>query len=448
MTSAMTAAMPLAARMRPQCLADYVGQQHLLAAGKPLHSMLKQGRLHSLLLWGPPGAGKTSLAFLLAQQIDAGWYPLSAVNSSIKDIRDKLDACAQDRLQGRQSVLFIDEIHRFNKAQQDTLLPHVEQGSFVLMGATTENPSFSVNSALISRLHVYRLLALQETEMLQILQAALNEPRLQARGLTVDAELLLSLARWSHGDARHALNILELLVDSLPADQSVITAEMAEQVFLSSPLVAFDRQGDIFYEQISALHKAVRGSSVDAALYWLARMLKGGCDPLYIARRVVRMASEDVGNADPRALSVALDAWQIQQRLGSPEGELALAQAVVYLSVAPKSNGVYLAYKQAMKLAEQTGHLPVPLHLRNASSALMKAEGYGRDYQYAHDFPLGYVPGESYWPEALTAHDANASTVKQTPLYQPTERGFEKNIKARLAELAALDQASDWQRTA
>ena len=432
-----TAAIPLAARLRPQRLADYVGQQHLLATGKPLYSMLKQGRLHSLLLCGPPGVGKTSLAFLLAQQIDAGWYPLSAVNSSIKDIRDKLEHCKEDRQQGRQSVVFIDEIHRFNKAQQDTLLPHVEQGSFVLMGATTENPSFSVNSALLSRLHVYRLLALQETDMQQILQAAFNDPQLRARGLSVDAHLLACLGRWSHGDARRALNILELVVDSLPTDQSNLTVDLAEQILASSPLVAFDRQGDIFYEQISALHKAVRGSSVDAALYWLARMLKGGCDPLYIARRVVRMASEDIGNADPRALSVALDAWQIQERLGSPEGELALAQAVGYLSVAPKSNGIYLAYKQAMQLAEQTGHLPVPLHLRNAASALMKAEGYGRDYQYAHDFPLGYVPGESYWPESLAP----------VALYQPTERGFEKNIKTRLQELAALDQASEWRRS-
>lgn len=432
----MNVAIPLAARVRPHCLSNYVGQQHLLAVGKPLHSMLKQERLHSLLLWGPPGAGKTSLAFLLAQHVDAGWYPLSAVNSSIKDIRDKLDHCAKDRQQGRQSVLFIDEIHRFNKAQQDTLLPLVEQGTFVLMGATTENPAFSVNSALLSRLHVYRLFALEEAEMQQILLAAMHDPQLRERNLNVDAELLTSLARWSHGDARRALNILELVVDSLPVDQSTLTVALAEEILLSSPLVAFDRQGDIFYEQISALHKAVRGSSVDAALYWLARMLKGGCDPLYIARRVVRMASEDIGNADPRALSVALDAWQIQERLGSPEGELALAQAVVYLSVAPKSNAVYLAYKQAMKLAEQTGYLPVPIHLRNAASSLMKADGYGCDYRYAHDFPMGYVPGESYWPESL----------RPTMLYQPTERGFEKNIKARIDELGVLDEASDWRR--
>jgi putative ATPase len=422
--------------MRPQQLADYVGQQHLLAAGKPLHSMMQQGRLHSLLLWGPPGAGKTSLAFLLAQQIHAGWYPLSAVSSSVKDIRERLDQCAADRQAGRQAVIFIDEIHRFNKAQQDTLLPHVEQGNFVLMGATTENPSFSVNSALLSRLHVYSLQALQAEEIQQILQSAFNEPLIQARGIGADTELLNALARWSHGDARRALNILELAIDSLPSDQRQLTLALVEQALASAPLVAFDRQGDVFYEQISALHKAVRGSSPDAALYWLARMLKGGCDPLYIARRVLRMASEDIGNADPRALSIALDAWQTQERLGSPEGELTLAQAVVYLSVAPKSNSVYTAYKNALKLAEQTGHLPVPLHLRNAPSKLMKAEGYGRDYQYAHDFPLGYVPGESYWPEHLPA----------TALYQPSERGFEKSIKTRLDELKILDQQSDWKR--
>ncbi len=432
----MIAPTPLAARLRPQRLADYVGQQHLLSPGKPLHSMLQQGRLHSLMLWGPPGSGKTSLAFLLAHKIGAGWYPLSAVNSSVKDIRERLDLCAADRQSGRQSVIFIDEIHRFNKAQQDTLLPHVEQGSFVLMGASTENPSFSVNTALLSRLHVYSLHALQEGEILQILQSALDDSLLRSRGVYADPAVLNAVSRWSHGDARRALNILELAVDSLLPDHMELTAAIVEQALESSPLVAFDRHGDVFYEQISALHKAVRGSSADAALYWFARMLKGGCDPLYIARRLLRMASEDVGNADPRALSIALDAWQIQERLGSPEGELALAQAVVYLSVAPKSNRVYKAYNQALKLAEQTGHLPVPLHLRNATSKLMKSEGYGIDYQYAHDFPLGYVPGECYWPAQLGA----------VPLYQPTERGFEKSIKARVDELIALDHASDWRR--
>lgn len=426
---------PLAARVRPQSLANYVGQAHLLDSGKPLHKMLQQGRLHSLLLWGPPGIGKTTLAFLLAKQVQAGWYPLSAVNSSVKDIRERLQSCADDYQAGRQAVIFIDEIHRFNKAQQDTLLPYVEQGDFVLMGATTENPSFSVNSALLSRLHLYTLYALSAVQIQQILQSALAEPYLAARNIQVDDDVLVSLSRWVQGDARRGLNLLEMLFDSLPT-ATRLTLPQLESLLESSPLLAFDRQGDLFYEQISALHKAVRGSSVDAALYWLARMLKGGCDPVYIARRLLRMASEDIGNADPRALSMALDAWQTQERLGSPEGELALAQVVIYLSAAPKSNRVYMAYQQAIKLAEQHGQLPVPLHLRNAPTPLMKAQGYAAQYHYAHDFPYGYVPGESYWPEQL------APAV----LYQPTDRGFEKNLKLRLDQLTALDAASDWRR--
>lgn len=431
---------PLAARMRPRNLDDYIGQEHLLAAGKPLREAIVRGQLHSMILWGPPGVGKTSLAKLFAEQAHARFETLSAVLAGVKEIRAAVAIAQQERAgSGRKTILFVDEVHRFNKAQQDAFLPYVEDGTFIFIGATTENPSFELNNALLSRCRVYVLRGLQPEQLQEVLQQALSD---QARGLgmqdiRMDADTLATLAQAADGDARKALNLLEIAADLADeqGDHKVINEQVLTEV-LASDVRRFDKGGDIFYEQISALHKSVRGSSPDGALYWLARMLDGGCDPLYIARRVVRMASEDIGNADPRALPLCLAAWDVQERLGSPEGELAIAQAVVYLAAAPKSNAVYNAFNQVMAdVRSQPAH-DVPIHLRNAPTKLMKSMDYGSEYRYAHDEPGAYAAGEHYLPEAIA----------DKRYYRPVARGLELKIQEKLAHLRELDKQSKKQR--
>ncbi|MCC2638887.1 MAG: recombination factor protein RarA [Moraxellaceae bacterium] len=426
---------PLAARMRPQRLEEYAGQHHILAPGKPLREAIEAGHIHSMILWGPPGVGKTTLARLMAGASDARFIALSAVLSGVKEIRAAIDEAQLHKQLGEKTVLFVDEVHRFNKSQQDAFLPYVEDGTLIFIGATTENPSFELNNALLSRARVYVLRSLEEEDLLELLRQALTDSKrgLGALGIKADEAALRQVARAADGDARRALNILEIAVDLAEAGE-LNEAVVAESV--QGNARRFDKQGEYFYDQMSALHKSVRGSSVDGALYWLARMLDGGCDPLYVARRVVRMASEDIGNADPRALSLCLNAWDVQERLGSPEGELAIAQAVAYLAAAPKSNAVYMAWKAARRRVEETGTLEVPLHLRNAPTKLMKAQGYGAEYHYAHDFPEAYVPGESYLPEALAAER----------FYEPVPRGLEIRIGDKLTYLREKDAASDWQR--
>jgi len=426
---------PLAARMRPARLAEYAGQQHILAPGKPLREAIEAGHLHSMILWGPPGVGKTTLARLMAAASDARFIAISAVLSGVKEIRASIDEAQQHKQLGEKTVLFVDEVHRFNKAQQDAFLPYVEDGTLIFIGATTENPSFELNNALLSRARVYVLRSLEEDDLLQLLQQALSDAGRGLGELKLKAEeaSLRHIARAADGDARRALNILEIAADL--AEHGEISEAVVTESLLGNAR-RFDKQGEYFYDQISALHKAVRGSSVDGALYWLARMLDGGVDPLYVARRVVRMASEDIGNADPRALPLCLDAWDVQERLGSPEGELAIAQAVAYLAAAPKSNAVYVAWKAVRRRVQETGSLEVPLHLRNAPTRLMKEQGYGAEYHYAHDFPEAYVPGESYLPEQLAGER----------FYEPVPRGLEIKIGEKLKHLREKDAASDWQR--
>ena len=426
---------PLAARMRASCLDEYVGQQHLLAPGKPLREALEHGALHSMIFWGPPGVGKTTLARLLAQVSDAHFETLSAVLAGVKEIRQAVEVARQQAAMGRRTILFVDEVHRFNKSQQDAFLPYVEDGTVLFIGATTENPSFELNNALLSRARVYVLQSLDEAAMQQLLQRALSESRgLGDRHLRLGdaaAQLLISAA---DGDGRRLLNLLENAADLLEDGAEIDPALL--QGLLGDGRRRFDKGGEAFYDQISALHKSVRGSNPDAALYWYARMLDGGCDPLYLARRVVRMASEDIGNADPRALTLCLNAWDVQERLGSPEGELAVAQAIVYLACAPKSNAVYMAFKAAMRDAADLGSLEVPLHLRNAPTKLMRELGYGEEYRYAHDEPDAYAAGEDYFPE----------TMAPRRYYAPVPRGLEVKIRDKLAHLAALDAASVRQR--
>jgi putative ATPase len=423
---------PLAARMRPTRPDQFLGQDHILAAGKPLREALDSGTLHSMILWGPPGVGKTTLAKMIAEMCDVHFEAVSAVLSGVKDIRTAIDRTQQNNLSG----LFVDEVHRFNKAQQDAFLPFVEDGTVIFIGATTENPSFELNNALLSRTRVYKLKSLDAATLVRIVDRALqHDTSLAQRKLQLDDEHKLMLANASDGDARKVLNLLEIAAD-LAVDQQISAAVMTE--VLSGDSRRFDKGGDIFYEQISALHKAVRGTSPDGAIYWFTRMIDAGCDPLYIARRVVRMASEDIGNADPRALQIALNAWEAQERLGSPEGHLAIAQAVVYLACAPKSNAVYTAYNAVLADVDSMPSYDVPLHLRNASTKLMQEMGYGEEYHYAHDAADGYIAGESYLPIEMAGQQ----------YYYPVSRGLEIRIGEKLASLRELDSKSSFQRSA
>ena len=425
---------PLADRCRPTDLSTFYGQTHLLAADKPLRIVIESGNLHSMLFWGPPGTGKTTLARMIASNCKAQFLSLSAVLSGVKEIRAAVEQAQQAKGEGRQTVLFVDEVHRFNKSQQDAFLPYVEDGTFIFIGATTENPSFELNNALLSRSRVYVLKQLAVDELVTILERGLNDTEvgLGSTGLTVSSEQLQKLAVASDGDARRALNLLDILASLAQAEQNgscSIDDALVNEV-IKGGVRRFDKGGEAFYDQISALHKSVRGSAVDAALYWLARMLDGGCEPLYIARRVVRMASEEIGNADPRALAIALDAWETLERLGSPEGELALAQAVGYLAVAPKSNAIYKAFNKVMAEVKQSNSLEVPLHLRNAPTALMGDLDYGKGYRYAHDEPEGYAAGEQYFPDGMEPQQ----------YYQPVRRGLEDKIAAKLEHLRQQDR--------
>lgn len=432
---------PLANRVRPLKLEDYKGQSHILGQGKPLKAMLDSHKLHSMIFWGPPGVGKTTLALMVSHYLNAHFISISAVLSGVKEIRAAIVEAEYQKQQGRDTVLFIDEVHRFNKSQQDAFLPHVEKGTVIFIGATTENPSFELNNALLSRARVFVLNTLSADELVEVLKNALqSDEQITNFAELIDEVALQKIALFADGDARRALNLLELCVELLQAEQNNQNTVTIDEAFLDNLLQGqsrrFDKGGDIFYEQISALHKAVRGSSPDAALYWFSRMLDGGCDPLYIARRVLRMASEDIGNADPRALSICLDAWSVYERLGSPEGELALAQAVVYLASAPKSNAVYMASKTASAFVKENPSLEVPMHLRNAPTALMKDMSYGKDYQYAHDNKDAFVAGENYMPEQAADFEC----------YFPVERGLEVKIKEKLLYYRQLNKESMWKR--
>ena len=422
------AAMPLAARMRPQTLEFYLGQEHLLAEDKPLRRALDSGQLHSMIFWGPPGVGKTTLAQLIAQLCDAHFISISAVLAGVKDIRIAVEEAKKQQFFKRRTILFIDEVHRFNKAQQDAFLPYVEDGTVIFVGATTENPSFEINNALLSRARVYQLNALTDDALVNIVKHAAER-----EGWDIDPAQIALIAAHADGDARRALNLIELAGDMVRSrsEGKTLSEEVIAQVLNGQPR-RFDKGGDLFYEQISALHKAVRGSSADGALYWFARMLDGGCEPLYIARRLVRMASEDIGNADPRALRICLDAWDAQERLGSPEGELAMAQAVCYLASAPKSNAVYTAYNAIRRDIAAMPSYGVPMHLRNAPTGMMKKQGFGDGYRYAHDEVDAYAAGENYLPEE----------IKDTVYYQPVERGLEKKIAEKMRYLRERDAAS------
>ncbi len=422
---------PLAARMRPQTLDHYLGQDHLLAPDKPLRRALDSGQLHSMIFWGPPGVGKTTLAQLIAQLCDAHFISISAVLAGVKDIRAAVEEAKQQQFFQRRTILFIDEVHRFNKAQQDAFLPFVEDGTVIFVGATTENPSFEINNALLSRARVYQLNALSDAAIVDIVAHAAN-----CEGWQLGQDQIEHIARHADGDGRRALNVLEIAGDMLGGNgASELSADIIDQVLSGQPR-RFDKGGDLFYEQISALHKSVRGSSVDGALYWFARMLDGGCEPLYVARRLVRMASEDIGNADPRALRLCLDAWETQERLGSPEGELAMAQAVCYLAAAPKSNAVYTAYNAVRKEIAASPSYEVPMHLRNAPTSMMKDQGFGGGYRYAHDEPDAYAAGENYLPEE----------IKDSVYYQPVNRGLEKKIGEKLRYLQELDDSASHKR--
>ncbi len=426
---------PLASRMRPKRLSQYVGQAHLLSPGKPLREAIDSSQLHSMILWGPPGVGKTTIAKLISEVCDVHFQSLSAVLSGVKDIREAIAIAKQAKVgSGRKTLLFIDEVHRFNKSQQDAFLPHVEDGTVIFVGATTENPSFELNNALLSRARIYKLESLDVGQLVEVLKQAIGQDEeLADKSVSAADDVLTVIARAADGDARRALNILEVASDM--AGGSDLTEDLLGEVF-GDELRRFDKGGDIFYEQVSALHKAVRGSDPDGSLYWFVRMIDGGCDPVYIARRVVRMATEDIGNADPRALEIALNAWSVQERLGSPEGELAIAQAVAYLAVAAKSNAVYSAVGAIKQMVAETGSLEVPMHIRNAPTAMMEKMGYGDDYQYAHNHEDAFVPGESYVPPELHG-------VK---FYHPVARGTETKISEKLDYLRKQNESSEFQR--
>lgn len=422
---------PLAERLRPTSLIEVIGQQHLLGEGKPLRVAFESGEPHSMLLWGPPGVGKTSLARLMAQAFHAEFIALSAVLSGVKDIRDAVERAELIRASSqRRTILFVDEVHRFNKSQQDAFLPHVESGLFTFIGATTENPSFEVNSALLSRAAVYVLKSLSEDDLALMLEKACVQ---ELGGLTFTADAKQSLIASADGDGRKLLNNLDITARAAQAKKLLEVDSQLLAECLGDALRRFDKGGDAFYDQISALHKSVRGSNPDAALYWLVRMLDGGTDPRYLARRIIRMASEDIGLADPRALRISLDAAEVYERLGSPEGELALAEAVVYLACAAKSNAIYVAYKQARALVAKDKSRVVPEHLRNAPTKLMKELGYGKLYRYAHDEPHAYAAGETYMPDGL----------EDVSFYEPVPRGMEIKIAEKLAYLRQLDKDSE-----
>lgn len=427
---------PLADRMRPQTLADYIGQNHIIGSGKTLSQAIQNQNLHSMVFWGPPGTGKTTLARIIANSVKAHFISLSAVLSGVKDIREAIAQARHWQGQGDKTILFVDEVHRFNKSQQDAFLPYVEDGTIYFIGATTENPSFELNNALLSRVKTYVLKSLSTDDLKMVINTALNnDEQLKQLNVEIDQACLELLAQAADGDARRALNFLEIacdLAEPIAATDNtascVINQAIIEEV-TSQSLRRFDKGGDLFYEQISALHKSVRGSNPDAALYWFARMIDGGCDAIYIARRIIRMASEDIGNADPRALQLALAAWQTYERLGSPEGELAIAQAIVYLASTAKSNAVYVAYKAALMDAANSASLDVPNHLRNAPTKLMKKLAYGKDYRYAHDEENAFAAGETYFPE----------TLGEKHYYHPVARGLELKIKEKLDKLRKLN---------
>ncbi|HBV75382.1 MULTISPECIES: replication-associated recombination protein A [Vibrio] len=431
---------PLAARMRPVSIEHYCGQQHILGPNKPLRRALEAGHLHSMILWGPPGTGKTTLAEVAANYANAEVERISAVTSGVKDIRLAIDKAREHKLSGRKTILFVDEVHRFNKSQQDAFLPHIEDGTVTFIGATTENPSFELNNALLSRARVYKLTSLGHQDIMDVLEQAIHDTE---RGLgkipaEFEEDVLARLIDLVNGDARMSLNYLELLYDLAEESaqgRKVMTLALLAEV-AGEKVARFDNKGDMWYDLISAVHKSIRGSDPDAALYWSARMIVAGCDPLYIVRRLLAIASEDIGNADPRAMQVAVSAWDCFTRIGPAEGERAIAQAIVYLACAPKSNAVYTAWKQALSDAHNQPEYDVPLHLRNAPTGLMKDLGYGEEYRYAHDEPGAYAAGENYFPPEMA----------QTRYYQPSNRGLESKIHEKLKYLAELDVKSTQKR--
>ncbi|WP_087016209.1 replication-associated recombination protein A [Thaumasiovibrio subtropicus] len=431
---------PLAARMRPRTMDEYIGQQHILGEGKPLRRALEAHQVYSMILWGPPGTGKTTLAEVAAHYTNAEVERVSAVTSGVKDIRAAIDKARENKLAGRRTLLFVDEVHRFNKSQQDAFLPHIEDGTVTFIGATTENPSFELNNALLSRARVYKLKSLTADEIRIVIDQALSDKErgLGNSPLQISEDVKTGLADLVNGDARMSLNYLELLDDMCEADSDgnkIVSMALLAEV-TGERVARFDNKGDLWYDLISAVHKSVRGSDPDGALYWFARMIHAGCDPLYIARRLLAIASEDIGNADPRAMQVAVSAWDCFTRIGAYEGERAIAQAIVYLACAPKSNAVYMAWKQAQRDARDLPDYEVPPHLRNAPTKLMKDLGYGEEYRYAHNEPGAYAAGESYFPEEMAG----------TRYYQPSNRGLEIKLSEKLEYLRSLDQKSPTKR--